>query len=73
MNTTILSEAALSLLRRRRSEEWIPVTEETQPLYRELVEAGLMIALHSFARGNEGAYRLTKAGCDFVSVRYQKS
>jgi hypothetical protein len=64
-----LSEAALSILRLRLADEWVEVTEETRPLYRELVEAGLMIPLHSFARGDEGAYRLTKAGVDFGCVK----
>jgi hypothetical protein len=61
MQTIALSEAALALLRRRVAGERVEVTEETRPLYREMVAAGLMIPLHSFARGNEGAYRLTEA------------
>jgi hypothetical protein len=42
----------------------VEVTDETRPHYRELVAAGLMMPLHSFARGNEGAYRLTDAACE---------
>lgn len=64
-DTTTLTEAALALLRHRLVGEWVEVTDETRPLYRELVDAGLMIPLHSFARGNEGAYRLTEAACAF--------
>jgi hypothetical protein len=41
----------------------VEVTDQTRPLYRELVEAGMMIPLHSFARGAEGAYRLAEAAC----------
>jgi hypothetical protein len=69
METTTLSPAALSLLRRRLAKERIVVTEDNRPLFRELVHAGLMIPLHSFARGNEGAYQLTKAGVNFDCAR----
>jgi hypothetical protein len=63
METTTLSEAALTLLRRRLAREWVDVTNETLPLYRELVEAGLMIPLATFTRGREGAFRLTELAC----------
>ncbi len=63
MPTITLSDAAQDLLRRRLAGEWVEVSDRTRPLYRELVEAGMMIALHSFARGTEGAYRLTEAAC----------
>ena len=65
MLTVRLSDAALVLLRRRLSGEWVEVTDVTQPLYSELVDAGLMIPLHSFARGRDGAYRLTEAAVGF--------
>ena len=58
-----LSDDAHTLLRRRLAGEWVEVSDQTRPLYRELVEAGMMIPLHSFARGTEGAYRLTEAAC----------
>ena len=48
-----LSEPALALLLRRLAGERVQVTDGTRPLYRELVGAGLMIPLHSFARGQE--------------------
>jgi hypothetical protein len=64
MKTTNLSEAAHSLLRRRLAREWVEVTEETRPVYRELVEAGLMYPVHTFLGGNEGYYRPTDAACD---------
>jgi hypothetical protein len=67
--TITLSGAAQDLLRRRLADEWVEVTDETRPLYRELVEAGLMIPLHSFARGAEGAYRLTEAACVFRAAQ----
>jgi hypothetical protein len=41
----------------------VEVSLETRPLSGELVDAGLVIPLHSFARGKEGAYRLTEAAC----------
>ena len=64
MQTVTLSESALALLHRRLAGERVEVTDETRPIYRELVDAGMMMPLHSFARGNEGAYRLTDAACD---------
>ena len=64
MQTTTLSESALSLLRRRLAGERVDVNDETRPTYRELVEAGLMMPLHTFLGGNESAYRLTDAACD---------
>ena len=58
------SAEALSLLRRRLAGERVEVTDETRPLYRKLVCAGLMIRLHTFALGRESAYRLTEAACE---------
>jgi hypothetical protein len=63
MQTKVLSDAALALLRRRLTGERVTVTDETRPSYRELVEAGLMMPLHTFLGGNESAYRLTEAAC----------
>lgn len=59
---TALSDAALALLKRRFAGERVDVTEDTRPLYRELVQAGLMEPLHTFSRGPEGHYRMTEAG-----------
>ena len=42
MPTITLSDAAQDLLRRRLADEWVEVTDETRPLYRELADAGLM-------------------------------
>ena len=63
----MLSADALALLRRRLAGDRVAITDETRPLYRELVSAGLMIPLHSFARGNEGAYRLTEAASQWTN------
>jgi hypothetical protein len=68
METTTLSEAALSLLRRRMGGERVPVTDDTRPAYRELVEAGMMIPLHTFFGGDESAYRPTDAACAWQAV-----
>lgn len=65
METINLSSEATALLRRRLDRQHVAVDDATRPLYRELVAAGLMIPLHSFARGNEGAYRLTEVGAAF--------
>jgi hypothetical protein len=64
MQTITLSESAQALLRRRFAGERVEATEETRPFYRELVEAGLMMPLHTFLGGNGGAYRLTDAACE---------
>jgi hypothetical protein len=69
MPTITLSDAAQGLLCRRLAGEWVEVTDQTRPVYQELVEAGLMIPLHSFARGAEGAYRLTEAACGLRDAR----
>jgi hypothetical protein len=69
MEITTLSEAAMSLLRlhaERRGD--IAVDESTREPYRELAGAGLMVAGHSFTRGREAFYRMTKAGYDFVTA-----
>jgi len=64
MKTLNLSAEAADLLCRRLVRERVKTTDETRPLYRELVQAGLMIPLHTFLGGNESAYRLTDAACD---------
>jgi len=64
MQTITLSVAAVALLRRRLAGERVEVSDESRPLYRELVAAGLMMPLHTFALGRESAYRLTDAACD---------
>jgi hypothetical protein len=69
MQTINLSEAALALLRRRLAGERVEITDETRPLYRELVEATLMVPLHTMTGGDESAYRLTESGVTFFSSR----
>jgi hypothetical protein len=59
--TLKLSDAAQALLTRRLARERVEVTEETRPLHEELVEAGLMIPLHTLTGGDRSAYRLTEA------------
>jgi hypothetical protein len=59
-----LSATALSLLRRRFAREPVEVTEETRPAYRELAAAGLMEPVHTFARGRDSHYRLTRAAVE---------
>ena len=41
MQTDRLSEPAICLLRRRIAGEWVVINEETQPIYRELVDTGI--------------------------------
>jgi hypothetical protein len=62
--TLNLSAGALALLRRRLGGERVEATDETRPFYRELIDAGSMIPLHTFALGRESAYRLSDAACD---------
>jgi hypothetical protein len=72
MQTITLSEAASTLLRRRLTGERVNVTDETRPLYQELVESGMMIPLHTFALGRDSAYRLTcdiRDGISAISIR----
>ncbi len=65
MSTNIkISPQAEALLQRRLAGQWVEVTDETLPLYLELVDAALMIPLHSFARGQNGAFWLTEAACE---------
>jgi hypothetical protein len=64
MQSLSLSDSALTLLRRRLAGERVEVNDETRPLYRELVDAGMMMPLHTFALGPNSAYRLTDAACD---------
>jgi hypothetical protein len=66
---TRLPAAAHALLRHRLVGEWVEVNAETMPTYQELVEAGMMESLHSFARGSSGAYRLTEIGREFTPKR----
>jgi hypothetical protein len=73
MRTETLSESAIALLRRRLSGERVEVTDETRPFYRELVDAGMMIPLHTFALGPNSAYRLTDAACDLRDGRWNGS
>jgi hypothetical protein len=64
MQTVALSEAAQAILNRRLAGERVEVTEETRPCYLELVDAGMMIPLHTFALGPNSAFRLSDAACD---------
>lgn len=64
MQAIRLSDEATILLRKRFADEWVDVTAETRPLFEELVEAGLMMRLHTFAGGPNSGYRLTDAACD---------
>ena len=57
-----LSDAALSLLRRRASGEDVPVTDESRPAYRELAQAGVMVVGHSFSKGREAFYTFSGWG-----------
>jgi hypothetical protein len=56
-----LSRAALAQFRRHLAGDR-DVTDANRAAYRELAAAGLMVAGHSFAGGDESIYRLTKEG-----------
>jgi hypothetical protein len=71
--TVEISQAALAVLLRRMSRERVEVTDETRPLYRELVAAGLMIPLHTLTGGDESAYRVTEDGVNYVASRHAAS
>jgi hypothetical protein len=56
------SEDALALLRRLVAGETLEVADGTRSAYRELAAAGIMAAAHTFARGDESAYRFRQIG-----------
>ena len=76
MPTEELSEGALALLRLHFSGHSLMMgacnpdslpgytVEETRAAYRELVAAGLMDPLHTFAHGRDSRYRLTLAAVE---------
>ena len=72
MPTITLSDGALELLRRNLTGPQILVTDENRETYRGLARAGLMIPLHTFAHGDESAYRLTEAGVNFARVEVER-
>jgi hypothetical protein len=65
MPTITLTSEALALLKQNLTGPQVLVSDENREAYRELARAGLMIPLHTFAHGDESAYRLTEAGVDF--------
>jgi hypothetical protein len=63
METLILSEAALSLLRRLvLTEDRVEVKPENKEAYRELAAAGIMYPVSGMARGPEANFRFTDEG-----------
>jgi hypothetical protein len=56
------SAAARTLLKRLVAGESVGVSDTTRSAYRELAAAGLMDPLHTFAGGDESAYRFTEQG-----------
>jgi hypothetical protein len=60
-----LSESARSLLRLRLSGERVEVTDETRVPYQELADAGLAEPVHTFTKGRDSHYRLTKVAMGF--------
>lgn len=57
-----LSPEAIALLMRYLDGGDREVTDVNRAIYRELAAAGLMMAGHTFALGDESTYRLTEAG-----------
>jgi hypothetical protein len=63
MKTIKLSGAALALFRRHVERGGhLDVDDTTREPYRELARAGLMQAGHTYTKGDESIYRLTKEG-----------
>ncbi len=73
MHAIRLSDSAQALLHARLAGEKVAITPETRPFYEELVEAGLMMRLHTFSGGPNSGYRLTDAACDLRSSRLPSS
>ena len=79
-SVTLLSADALTLLRLHLAGESLQVgaldpqslpgrtVEATRAAYRELVGAGLMESLHTFAHGRDSRHRLTRAGAEFSGL-----
>jgi hypothetical protein len=63
MKTINLSAAALALFRLHVERGGhLEVDDTTRETYRELARAGLMQAGHTYTKGDESIYRLTKDG-----------
>jgi hypothetical protein len=62
METTTLSDAAISLFRLHLEHRRTVDLDANREAYRELARAGLMVAGSSFAGGDESVYRVTKLG-----------
>ena len=73
MHTNDLTDAARSLLHRRLAGEWVGVTEENRPIYRELMAAGLVYPVSTLTHGREGYYRPTDAACELRNVLSENS
>ena len=59
METRILSEAALALLRYRLTTKDNRVNDSNREAYRELARAGIMFAVSGFASVPEASFRFT--------------
>ena len=62
METRILSEAALALLRYRLTTKDHWVNDSNREAYRELVQAGIIFTVSGFASGPEASFRFTDEG-----------
>ena len=62
MQTIMLSDAALLLLRLNITGPQLPVTADNREAYRELARAGLMYPVSTFAHGPESIFRFTEEG-----------
>jgi hypothetical protein len=62
MQMIALSDAALARLRLHVEQDNIRIDDSNRDAHRELVLAGLMEPIHTFALGRESRYRLTKEG-----------
>jgi len=59
---TVLSEAALALLRLHVERDGIRVDDSNREAHRELAGAGIMDPVSSFVAGPEAFYRFTELG-----------
>jgi len=62
MQTITLSEAALAVLRSRIATTDADVTPDNLEACRELVLAGIMVPLSTFAKGPESLFKFTDEG-----------
>jgi hypothetical protein len=66
LEVNALSNAAIELLRPQLAGERVILTEEANPVRRDLVVAGMTTPLHTFALGRDAGRRLMEGACELL-------